>query len=130
MQFGQNISFDDEPFDLAEMRGYYNGPTEVFGLVSLSASLDIPYYNEDIYPLTYYGIDNKYLKLRRHAGSIGIPPANGIYLYEIPWNLELSEAQIAQGYAPSVSGSNFFGRVDNYAFYYMYQDYLDIKAQN
>lgn len=123
---GSNIG-GPEPFSYEEIYGSErNAP-----LVEMVADLtNVPWYNNQVNPIVYAGYPLlgrfKISEENRDPALLGVVPTKAVYLYQYPYNFQLSEDEIASG---SFSYLSTVGRFDYYLAYYMYYDYLDLANQ-
>lgn len=101
---------------------------EVNDLISLEAILEAnDYFNNDIYPLIYDGIESGELSLTWRDGSqYGIVPKTAVYIRQYPSDKEASYIDFQNSIRPYITniGAFIYNQVDIYE-----KDYQDLREQ-
>ncbi len=123
---GSNIK-GPEPFSEEEILGRVNFEP----LFQLEADLsNNTWYNQDIYPMIYEGYpimgQFRISSSNRDPSVLGVVPKKAVYLYQYPWNFNLTEDNITLG---TVQLRETVGRFDYYLAKFMYYDFMDLSNQ-
>lgn len=125
-KIGSNIK-GPEPFAHEELYEYNQRPPLIVSEADLN---NVPWYNQDVYPLVYNGYpihpDIKISPDNRDPSVLGLIPTKAVFLYQYPFRITLTDDDIS-GNAKSFPETTT-GRIDNYTAYFMYNDFLDLSA--